>query len=684
MVVKERVRIICVLLVVSCESRFKKKKKKKKKLIFFTKSTYVVPISFIFQSFLFTFSCKIKKKSNYGPSIMIAIDLEFHHWQWQYQISTTFILFVIIPALYYIYSKYITSSPNGYNKLESPIKLTVTIPDEARPNWKGKRLYPKPSIIVENEPTKIRGYCPATGQDLGIYETTSRSQMDEMIAKAAKAQKHWSKSSFTLRRKLLKTLARYILENQENIARIACRDSGKTKLDASMGEIMVTLEKLNWIIAHGEKTLKPSQRPGPSNFLLGFLKNAEVRYEPMGVVSAIVSWNYPFHNLMGPIIAALFTGNAIVVKCSENVVWSSQWFVEMCRAALKALNIDQDLVQLCFCFPEDANYFSSHPGLNHITFIGSETIAHHVVANAAKELTPCVVELGGKDSFIILDDIKDVNAISSIVLRGTFQSAGQNCIGIERVICLPNVYKQLKEILSERVKQLRIGSDIDQLDDVDMGAMISNNRFDQLEELIADAVLKGAKLLHGGKPYQHPNYPQGHFFEPTLLVDVDESMKIFHEEVFGPILTMIKANNVDEAIKLANGSKFGLGNSIFGSDFTQLNKLADELKSGNVAINDFATYYVAQLPFGGVKKSGYGKFGGEEGLLGLCNAKSIVMDKPFFRLMGVATAIPPPIDYPIPDGKRAWNFVRNLNIAGYDGRMWAKVKAFKSLARGGA
>lgn len=614
---------------------------------------------------------------------MIAIDLEFRQWQWQYQISTTFFIGVILPALYYIYCKYITTQPNSYNKIEAPIKITFPIPEEARPHWKGKRLYP-PLISVPNEPNKIQSYCPATGQYLGTFTCTTQEDMDQMISNASKAQKQWAKSSFSLRRKLLKTMAKFILDNQENIARVACRDSGKTKLDASMGEIMVTLEKLNWTILNGERALRPSQRPGPSNFLIGLMKNAEIRYEPLGVLTAIVSWNYPFHNLMGPIIASLFTGNAIIVKCSEQVVWSSQWFINFVRTCLQELDIDEHLVQLCCCYPEDAEYFASHPGLSHITFIGSKPVAHHVVTNAAKQLTPCVVELGGKDSVIVVDDVKDINALSSVILRGTFQSAGQNCIGIERVICLPKSYEQLVEIFTERIKTFRLGSDIDQLDEIDMGAMISNNRFKQLEELVEDAVSKGARLIHGGKQFNHPNYPQGHYFEPTLLVDVDPSMRIFREEVFGPILTMIKANDVDDAINLANGTEYGLGNSVFGNNFAQINSIADRLESGNVAINDFATFYVAQLPFGGIKKSGYGKFGGEEGLTGLCNAKSVIMDKPLLRLLGVATAIPPAIDYPIQDDKKSWNFVKSLNVAGYDNSLWDKIKAFKTLAKGGA
>lgn len=616
---------------------------------------------------------------------MIAIDLKFEEWQWQYQISTTFFVFGILPTLYYIYAKYITSRPNKYNKLEEPLKIEIPIPDEAKAHWKGKRLYPPNlSIRIPNEPNKIQSYCPATSQYLGTFTATTKEEMNQQIVKAKAAQKVWAKSTFSLRRQLLKTLSRFIIDHQEDIARVACRDSGKTKLDALMGEIMVTLEKLNWIIANGEKALRPSQRPGPSNLLIGLMKNGEVRYEPLGVVAALISWNYPFHNLMGPVIASLFTGNAIVIKCSEQVLWSSTWFVDLVKTVLKLLNINEDLIQLCCCYPEDADYLTSHPGLSHITFIGSKNVAHKVVESAAKELTPCVVELGGKDSLIVLDDVVDLKALSSVIMRGTFQSVGQNCIGIERVICLPKAYETLVEILSERIGHLCLGSDIDQLDEIDLGAMISDNRFQHLEDLISDAVSKGARLIHGGKPYQHPNYPQGHYFEPTLLADVDKSMKIFQEEVFGPILTMIKATDADEAVAISNATEFGLGNSIFGKNFHQCNEIANSLESGNVAINDFATYYVAQLPFGGIKKSGYGKFGGEEGLTGLCVAKSIVMDKPILRMLGIATSIPPEIDYPINSDKKAWGFVSALNTAGYDNRLWEIIKAFKKLAKGGA
>lgn len=585
------------------------------------------------------------------------------------EISISFFI-TVLPLVIFLYSRILKQ-----DNIERPVKLKIEFPEQSKPHWKGKRLFPV-DLRNPEEPSFIQCYCPATGQFLGKFKSSSREDIDNAILNSKTAQRQWSKTSFAQRRQVLKTLNEFICDNQEGIVRVACRDSGKTMVDASLGEILVTLEKINWILKNGEKLLSISPRPGPSNLFMKY-KKAEVRYEPLGVVAALVSWNYPFHNLMGPVIASLYTGNGCIIKCSEQVLWSSQFFMSIVQEALGACGHDPNLVQLVCCWPEDADYLTSHSGLSHITFIGSEPVAHKVLEAAGKSLTPVVVELGGKDSVIICDDIKDVDAISSIILRGTFQSSGQNCIGIERVIALPKVYDQLVEILSKRITELRLGSDIDQLEDLDMGAIITDARFGQLENTIQDAVKQGARLLYGGHKYQHPNYPQGHYFLPTLLCDVTPSMNIAQNEVFGPVLTMIKAESIKDAIQIANSTDYGLGSSVFTKDFKTGNYIANKLKSGNVAINDFATFYVCQLPFGGVKKSGYGKFGGEEGLQGLCAAKSVCYDKfPF-----ILTKIPAPVDYPIKDEKKAWRFVRSLNTSGYHNSKWELLKATFTLAK---
>lgn len=309
-----------------------------------------------------------------------------------------------------------------------------------------------------------------------------------------------------------------------------------------------------------------------------------------------------------------------------------------------------------------APHLTSHPGISHITFIGSRPIAHHVASSASKSLTPLCLELGGKDAAIILDDILDVQSLSSILMRGVFQSASQNCVGIERIIALPGVYIELVDILRERIKQLRPGSVLDG-DEVDCGAMISSANFDYLEALIEDAVRKGASCLVGGKRFVHPKHPRGHYFSPTLLIDVSPNMLIAQNETFAPICVLMKAQDVEDALRIANGTEFGLGGSVFGRNKKNLEKVVREMKSGMVSVNDFAVYYLNQsLPFGGVAGSGYGRFAGEEGLRALCNIKAVCEDR-FPKLM--YTSIPPVVDYPIRDGNRGWNFTKGMFTGGF-------------------
>lgn len=434
-------------------------------------------------------------------------------------------------------------------------------------------------------------------------------------------------------------------------------------IDATLGEILVTVEKLRWTCLHGEAALRSSRRP--TNLLMAYKKNY-VRYEPLGVVAALVSWNYPFHNLIGPIISAIFSGNGIIVKASENTAWSATYFTQIVKEALHVCGHSPHLVQTVVTWPHTANHISSHPGISHITFIGSRPVAKLVAASAANSLTPLVAELGGKDAAIILDSAKkDLPRITEIILRGSFQAAGQNCIGIERVIACPRVYDQLLLDLKPRIEAIKVGSilDVSRGDRVDMGAMISDAPFDRLEKLIEAAVKDGARLLVGGNRFNHPIHRHGHYFKPTLLVDVTSDMAIANEECFGPICLLMRAKDASEAHKLANEPNYGLGASVFGVHDAAMEEVVQNIKSGMVAVNDFAAYYAVQLPFGGVGGSGYGRFAGEEGLRGLCNVKAICQDR--WGWLGIHTAIPKQIRYPIPDTKKGYEFTRAVVDLGY-------------------
>ncbi|KAH6605613.1 aldehyde dehydrogenase [Trichoderma cornu-damae] len=508
----------------------------------------------------------------------------------------------------------------------------------------------------------IQCYAPATGRFLGLVEPTAADGIDRAVAAAAAAQKAWAGTTFAQRKAVLRSLMKHVMDNAEQICTVACLDSGKTMVDAQLGEILVTVEKIQWTLAHGEEALRPSRRP--TNLLMSYKRNT-VHYEPLGVVAALVSWNYPFHNLMGPIISALFTGNAILVKVSEQTAWSSAYFLGIARGALAAHGHDPQIVQTVVCWPQTAGHLTSHPGISHITFIGSQAVAHHVAASAARSLTPVVAELGGKDPFVVLESAGgrrdgDLPRIVDVILRGTFQAAGQNCIGIERVISSGAVYDRLVQLLEPRVRAIRLGPD------ADMGAMISDASFSRLEELIAEAVSQGARLLAGGRRHLHPDHPRGHYFQPTLLVDVTPAMRIAQQECFAPVLTMLRAesSSPEHVLAIANAPNFGLGASVHGSERDPaLRPIVRGLKAGMVAVNDFAAYYAVQLPFGGVAGSGYGRFAGEEGLRGLCNTKAVCEDR--FGWLGIKTAIPPPVQYPIASQDRSWRFAQGVVEVGY-------------------
>ncbi|KAF4549903.1 Aldehyde dehydrogenase-like protein 12 [Elsinoe fawcettii] len=562
---------------------------------------------------------------------------------------------------------------------EASVDYHVPPPKECQSGWKGETLH-NPSIKVSGS-TAVQCYCPATGQTLGLINPSTPDSIDRVIKRAQHAQLEWAQTTFAQRRRVLRTLLKYLLDHQDDIVTAACLDSGKTRVDALFGEILVTAEKLKWTIDHGEAALKAERRP--TNLLMMYKKNS-VRYEPLGVVAACVSWNYPFHNLVGPMISSLFTGNAIVVKGSEATAWSSQYFADIVRGALTACGHSPNLVASVTCWPNVANHLTSHPDISHLTFIGSRPVAHAVCASAAKALTPVVVELGGKDAALVLDSASgartsdgEMKRITSILMRGVFQAAGQNCIGIERIIAMPKSYERIVAILEPKIKALRLGNAL--ADEVDLGAMVSPLSFDRLESSIAEAISQGARLLAGGKRHIHPKYPQGHYFQPTLLVDVDPSMRIAQEEVFGPIALLMRADSPDDAIRKANSTPYGLGSSVFASvstaaDRAIIEKCVSQIKSGMVAINDFACYYAVQLPFGGVKGSGYGRFAGEEGLRGLCNIKSVCED----RFSSIArTTIPGDLDYPM-NHKRGPQAGKGVVELGY-GELWRKPGGLRKI-----
>ncbi|KAF9820013.1 hypothetical protein IEO21_01675 [Rhodonia placenta] len=511
----------------------------------------------------------------------------------------------------------------------------------------------------------ITCFDPATSFHLDTILADNEEEISQKIGRASEAQKEWKNVSFRDRRRVIRSLKKWLVDNQEMCARVACRDTGKTLLDAALGEILTTCAKMDWLINHGERYLRPEKR---HSSLLMFYKSSYVYYEPLGVVAAIVSWNYPLHNAWSPILAALFAGNAIVLKCSEQVIWSTKWFVGAVQECLRACGRDPELVQLVCCYPNEAEALTRSPMIKHITFIGSEEVGRKVAIAATDNLTPVTLELGGKDPCIVLPGTNAKQWIS-LWMRGIYQNSGQNCIGLERLIVHESLHDEVHQELVRRVSQLRQGSALSNPNDgfvptVDVGAMISHASIERTHQLVQVAIDQGCEI-EGGERYMHPYLEHGSYYRPTVIADVDPESPIAQQELFAPVALLFKFNTLEEAIAIANGTRYGLGASVFGPDQEKCVNFARHLECGMVSINDFGVFYVINcarsqdLPFGGTKASGYGRFGGPEGLRALTNPKAIVVDR---MAWAVQTTIPKPVDYPIASIRQSWQreFVSGL------------------------
>ena len=511
-------------------------------------------------------------------------------------------------------------------------RVDVRLTEEEKRGVPGKKWKPGTKFPADRIPCYDPGTFDVLGPDM---KAMTRDEVVAKIEKARAAQAQWKHSSFKQRRFLLKVIARFILDNQDDICRVSARDSGKPLVDAAFGEILVTLEKIKWLLREGERWLKPERR---SAGLMMFYKSARVEYRPAGVMGAIVPWNYPFHNVFNPLLANVFAGNALVVKVSEHASWSSLYYGRAIEACLEAAGAPKDLVQIVHGYAEAGNAIVTG-GADKVVFVGSTGVGRAVMRAAADTLTPVVLELGGKDPFVVLDDA-DLSQCVPMALRGAFQSCGQNCAGAERFYVQEKVHDAFVKRVMLAANQLRQGWALSP--GVDCGAMCMPNQAAYVHALVEDAVEKGAKVLRGGE-LPDPQKVGGQFYPPTVLVDVDHSMRIMREEVFGPVLAIVKFKTDDEAVTLANDCAFGLGSNVFGSKKRAL-KVGNALNAGMTTVNDFCATYMAQsLPFGGVKESGFDRFAGIEGLRGCCHVKSVVVDGvPFIR-----TDIPPPLRYPV-------------------------------------
>ncbi|KAL5782144.1 hypothetical protein ACOSP7_007173 [Xanthoceras sorbifolium] len=541
--------------------------------------------------------------------------------------------------------------------------------DDGNQTQENSFIYIPPRGRTQQSDKKVQCYEPATMKYLGYFPALSADEVKERVALARKAQKIWAKSSFKQRRQFLRILLKYIIEHQELICEISSRDTGKTMVDASLGEIMTTCEKITWLLSEGEKWLKPEYRSSGRSMIH---KKAKVEFHPLGVIGAIVSWNYPFHNIFNPMLAAVFSGNSIVIKVSENASWSGCFYLRIIQAALAAVKAPDNLVDVITGFSETGEALVS--SVDKIVFVGSPGVGRMIMKNASETLTPVMLELGGKDAFIVCDDV-DVPHVAQIAVRAALQSSGQNCAGAERFYVHRDIYSSFVNQVAKIVKSVVAGPPL--AGKYDMGAICLLEHSDKLQDLVNDALDKGAEILARGSFGHLGEDAVDQYFPPTVIVNVNHSMKLMQDEAFGPIMPIMKFNTDEEAVKLANDSRYGLGCAVFSGSQRRAKEIASQIHCGVAAINDFASNYMCQsLPFGGVKDSGFGRFAGVEGLRACCLVKSVVEDRwwPY-----VKTKIPKPIQYPV--AENGFEFQESLVEALYGLNIWDRLRAVVNVLK---
>lgn len=462
---------------------------------------------------------------------------------------------------------------------------------------------------MEKNTIEVRN--PATLEKIAELPVATAADVAQAVRRARQAQFLWREKSFSERARLLYRFRDLLIDRQDKIADVVCKETGKPRAEVFGNELFYVCDAIGFWAKNAAKYLKPEKlRPH-------LLKTKKVvsRHDPLGVVGIISPWNFPLVLTIGEAIPALMAGNAVIIKPSELTPLSALLGVELAEEA----NFPGNLVQALVGFGETGESLIDHVDM--ISFTGSVATGKKVLRRAAERLIPATLELGGKDPMIVLKDA-DLERAANACVWGALMNSGQVCTSIERVYVEEAVYQNFVEKVVEKVQALRQGPSEGE---VELGSMTSEAQLIKVESQVGQALQRGAKLLTGGR--RRPN-SKGLYYEPTVMVDVDHEMEIVREETFGPIIPILKVKNQEEAVRLANDSRYGLDSSVFTRDKKKAWEIAEKIQAGSVCINDsLVNFVIPDAPMGGIKESGLGRRHGTEGIRKYCRQKTIVMDR---------------------------------------------------------
>jgi len=443
--------------------------------------------------------------------------------------------------------------------------------------------------------TEIISINPATLEEAGRVLSTTSSKIPEYVAEARAAQSLWHRMGFKKRAEYILKAREYLLNHLDDFAKTITIDNGKPLAEAYSSELYPVADLIYYFSHHAENLLKDFN---VSIGILGLLRRqSHIAFQPMGVVGIISPWNYPFSIPVGEVAMALLCGNAVILKPSSATPLVGKKIREMFDAA--GLPSGVFTVAIGDSFVGNA-LVESH--VDKILFTGSEGVGKTIMEKCAKNLTPLVLELGGKDPMIVRHDA-DLDLASSGAVWGAFANSGQCCASIERVYVHESIFKRFVDLVVVKTSMLKQGNGLDP--DVDIGAMTTLSQMEIVEDQVKEAMDRGAKIHIGG----HRNTTlQGYFFEPTVITGVDHSFKCVNEETFGPLMPVMSFRDDRQAIHLANDTRFGLTASIWTKNIKEGQLIAKEIRAGTVMINDCVfTHALSQTPWGGRKASGFGR-----------------------------------------------------------------------------
>ena len=455
---------------------------------------------------------------------------------------------------------------------------------------------------------------PATGELIAEVPKVGPEQVEEMVARARAAQPAWEALGYEGRARVMFAARRWLIQNRERMERTIVEETGKTHEDAQAAEVLNTAHSLGFWAKKAPKYLADERVRSNNPLLLG--KKLFVRYRPIGVVGVIGPWNYPLLNCFGDSIAALMAGNSVVLKPSEVTPLCTLLMAE----GMKAAGLPEDVLQVATGEGDTGAALVEHADM--IMFTGSTRTGKKIMAAAAETLTPVSLELGGKDPMIVLRDA-DVERAANAAVYWSMSNGGQMCTSVERVYVEEPIYDEFVSKVVDRARSLRQGVP-GAPGTVDVGAVTFPPQMELIEDHVRDAVDRGAEVLVGGRRREGP----GRFFEPTVLTGVDHTMKIMTEETFGPTLPIMKVRDPEEALRLANDTRYGLNSSVWTKDVAKGERLATRIEAGSTCVNDCVVNYAAtEMPMGGVKESGIGVRHSPKGIQKYCNSHAVLVTR---------------------------------------------------------